>query len=411
MPTTIVESRSTRERIVQSISTNIFTGATTKSQIEQTNQLITSRSTKVWTNTPNWREVVRSGAIQPDRAFTFEEFKLKPGRVHFQSSVIGNPNKVTTVTSDSAFWYATTFGGSKIAGLDTQLRMKLLKAMRGSEFNLPVAIAESKSAIRMVTDRAMDLVEIIRDIRRGNITKIAKAAGLVNRSGPIRRFNRDFGKDASKASAGLWLEARYGWMPLMADCRNAVNTVMDAVDRPIDRVGIVKAAVRARERQDTKDTVFTGSYLCDTYRTVDDSRRGVWRWQPLPGYYPGRFGVLNPLTVAWEVVPFSFVADWFLPISDYLASFDTRFRVSHAGGTYGEKVVTNTVKAITRNSGSNPTAVGSGNAVSYHMKIVRTPMTTMPDVSLSDVQLDPNLGATQMLSAVALLRQCLSGWK
>jgi hypothetical protein len=27
---------------------------------------------------------------------------------------------------------------------------------------------------------------------------------------------------------------------------------------------------------------------------------------------------LDPLGIAWEAVPFSFVADWFLPIGDYL---------------------------------------------------------------------------------------------
>jgi hypothetical protein len=30
------------------------------------------------------------------------------------------------------------------------------------------------------------------------------------------------------------------------------------------------------------------------------------------------FGLSNPLTVAWEIIPFSFVVDWFLPIGDAL---------------------------------------------------------------------------------------------
>jgi len=30
------------------------------------------------------------------------------------------------------------------------------------------------------------------------------------------------------------------------------------------------------------------------------------------------FGLDNPLAIAWEVVPFSFVVDWFLPINRYL---------------------------------------------------------------------------------------------
>lgn len=34
-----------------------------------------------------------------------------------------------------------------------------------------------------------------------------------------------------------------------------------------------------------------------------------------------QWGVLNPATVAWDLVPFSFVANWFLPIGTWLSSF------------------------------------------------------------------------------------------
>jgi len=33
---------------------------------------------------------------------------------------------------------------------------------------------------------------------------------------------------------------------------------------------------------------------------------------------PRSLGLYDPLSVAWELVPFSFVADWFIPIGTYL---------------------------------------------------------------------------------------------
>lgn len=36
-----------------------------------------------------------------------------------------------------------------------------------------------------------------------------------------------------------------------------------------------------------------------------------------PGYM-AQLGLLNPEIVAWELLPFSFVADWFIPIGSYL---------------------------------------------------------------------------------------------
>jgi len=41
-----------------------------------------------------------------------------------------------------------------------------------------------------------------------------------------------------------------------------------------------------------------------------------------------RLGLLNPVAVLWEVVPLSFVVDWFIPIGTYLASLDAMAGVS-----------------------------------------------------------------------------------
>jgi hypothetical protein len=34
-----------------------------------------------------------------------------------------------------------------------------------------------------------------------------------------------------------------------------------------------------------------------------------------------QMGFINPAAVAWELVPFSFLVDWFLPVGDFLNSF------------------------------------------------------------------------------------------
>lgn len=406
MPVTISEQRSTRVRWTHSLQINIFTGATSSSKVSQSSTLVTKRLTKTWTVTPYWRTLLRSGAILPDRSYSQVEFELLPGLCQWVSFTNGNPNDTITTVTEPGFWFAYNNAGANIAGLDAQLRMKLLRKMRGNEFNVPVAVAEAGSAIGMVADRATDLVKILRDLRRGKIGGLLKAAGLSKASRPARAYKKEFGRNPSKAASNLWLEARYGWLPLMMDCQNAVHTVMDTVDREIDKCGTVRASVKAIAQQNTFNTAM-GAGDSDNYRTVSDSRRGVWRFKPKSGYYPARFGILNPLTVAWEVVPLSFVGDWFLPISDYLASFDTKFRVDHSGGTYGQRKQTNSVRVA-----KLPTPVGTmrsaaGNAVSRHVFTERTAMTTMPDVSLGDVQIDPKLDYKRMITAVALLRQNL----
>ena len=68
------------------------------------------------------------------------------------------------------------------------------------------------------------------------------------------------------------------------------------------------------------------------------------------------FGIANLGTIAWELVPFSFVVDWLLPVGDWIDSFDALL---------GYTSVTCSVSTIIRRtasfSGSIPkTTVGSG---------------------------------------------------
>jgi hypothetical protein len=51
------------------------------------------------------------------------------------------------------------------------------------------------------------------------------------------------------------------------------------------------------------------------------------------------FGLTNPLTVAWELVPFSFVADWFLPIGQALQDLTATSDLVWAGGFINRKYV------------------------------------------------------------------------
>jgi hypothetical protein len=42
-------------------------------------------------------------------------------------------------------------------------------------------------------------------------------------------------------------------------------------------------------------------------------------------------GITNPLLIGWELVPFSFVVDWFLPVGGWLESLDALLGYTTAG--------------------------------------------------------------------------------
>lgn len=69
-----------------------------------------------------------------------------------------------------------------------------------------------------------------------------------------------------------------------------------------------------------------------------------------------QFGLANPAVVAWELVPFSFVADWFVGVGDYLAAQTALLGLEVLdGGTSQLSVRTYT----TRVTGVNPGAWNS----------------------------------------------------
>lgn len=66
-----------------------------------------------------------------------------------------------------------------------------------------------------------------------------------------------------------------------------------------------------------------GAFLLQSLTHLDD-------FYGLLRAYCGKTGLNNPLKVAWNAIPFSFVLDWFIPVSGYLA----RFKVQGADGQW-----------------------------------------------------------------------------
>lgn len=197
---------------------------------------------------------------------------------------------------------------------------------RGHQWNAPVFIAEAGKTAEMVYNRAHHLTTLARHLLRGNFVGFARnlASELPSRkySRGIRRFNREYQKDPTKAAANAWLEYTYGWTPFMSDVRNAANVLFDVVHNEPMRVYVSVGRGNSREVIDhvNNNTTFLGYGVRTSWReTREVSSKVVWRYQIAPWSLPNQIGLDNPALVAWELVPFSFVADWFLPIGDYIS--------------------------------------------------------------------------------------------
>jgi hypothetical protein len=376
------------------------------------NQVLESFS-RSWVRTPNYQALARSGNL-PDNPYSYTEYRCSrtSGTYDTGEIVTGPGYSVQTILQ---YFPSVTAGAHPFSERIpySSLNGKLLERMRGNSWNTPVFAAEAGKTADMVIKRSLHLVHLIRSLRKGDFHSFKNGlhpdAKLSN--GVERRFKSRYGTDPSGAAGNAWLEAKYGWAPFMNDCRDAVNAVMDAIESPLGVSSHVKAKLSSESTRRTTGIVFsdTGKGF-SVYGTVvvkeEESVKALWRFRPTSLDLPARFGLTNPLTVAWELLPFSFVVDWFLPIGGYLSQLDTPLRVTHLGGTYGRKrkVHEQTFPFLSQGmSGFN----GQGTWVA----VERVPMTSIPEIRLSDLTMELKLSASRVTTSLALLQQQLSRLK
>lgn len=127
-----------------------------------------------------------------------------------------------------------------------------------------------------------------------------------------------------------WLELQYGWKPLLSDVYGAADALSK---RP---AGDWRITVKATETEKVDVTrVIPLNYADSSVCRAEGLKGAFVRIDALPQNAAtialSSLGVTNPLEVAWELVPFSFVVDWFLPVGDYLQSLDALLGYSSTG--------------------------------------------------------------------------------
>jgi hypothetical protein len=125
-------------------------------------------------------------------------------------------------------------------------------------------------------------------------------------------------KRRSSAFGSNYLEFHFGWEPLMKDIVNTWDIFMDPMR---DKYGLL---VVGRGKASAKSATGNPSILFSTFANFSwgsrVSVRARVKINNIDLYRAEQLGLLNPAVLAWELVPFSFIVDWFANVGDYLAS-------------------------------------------------------------------------------------------
>lgn len=189
------------------------------------------------------------------------------------------------------------------------------KAKQGLTIQMGANLAEAKKTLEMIALRSVQLLKMARDLKS---FKLPKHFG-VPREGAYKRFKRRNGSRGwAQVPGGWWLEYHFAWSPLLGDiftgCQMLSEPVWDLT--PITARGSERTVY---DRSHPRDWRFAEVDVTNVNAHV--SIRGNAKVTNKNLYLANRMGLINPASVAWEVVPFSFAIDWFLPVSKFLSSY------------------------------------------------------------------------------------------
>jgi len=308
-------------------------------------------------------------------------------------------------------WVSDTFAYARwnpiesvdMTSIETRLKNSALSSaidrMRSQSVSVIETVVEAKKSFNMILDHTTRIAQAIGYVKRGKFVKAASALGL-------RRVPANVKSGANLSSN--WLAYRYGWMPLYYTVYGAMENIYKIRTRHEHSVHRVNAkatdigtAIRTAASSQgyfpaTWTDTFTNkcqmSVRCElTYKISSSTRTTLSEW-----------GLTNPALVAWELLPLSFVADWFVNISDVLKRIDALEGKAFCCGTYTVKRSDTTTRSAKSVVWSADASGNIPNASATRRNFKREVFLTLPYVK---PQLSFGLSTNHIIDAAALIRQ------
>lgn len=216
--------------------------------------------------------------------------------------------------------------------------MNMMRAIGHKKASFGITLAESHKTFTMIGDKIRSLLRAYRLVRRGKVRSAAEVILLSLSPSEQRKFRSSSGFRKSKNYASAvadetfssWLSVQFGWMQLLSDIRdlnNVFKNIQELSDLP--RVSGFGFSKFEKTTTDSFTDVFslgrvsTGYFRGGTrtnYHSIKGYAKADYAIGDLDWFLLNAFGLANPAEIAWDLMPYSFVLDWFVPISNSLSA-------------------------------------------------------------------------------------------
>jgi len=359
--------------------------------------------------TPGFRTVVRNKQKLPDHPYSMT-IRNSAG----SSVTILSENTATAENGRTTYSHATAYspsgpfsylGDTNVRDAENKAMLRLSENLSSVRVNLAQVFGERRQTAGLLADTATRIVSAASALKRGRFDEFVSSLSIRSDLFTKTKYHwaRSMKTPPSKRIAGHWLEYTYGWKPLLMDVFDSIEYLGDRITQDLDHGKLVGSARSvAAQKLRFPDYNFNG------HVGVTNRVRFVAHYRIDNGglkIVAAQTGIANPALLAWELLPYSFVVDWFLPVGTYLESLTTYTGFILTGGTKSVRQKATVHKDFTRNTivGSDRTTISGA---SYHeeFRYNRTLLTSWPEYALrfkSPIGGEP---LARLATAVSLLR-------
>lgn len=178
----------------------------------------------------------------------------------------------------------------------TRCLSRLLGKYKLHDFNAAIFIGELPETVKMVSEPLIDTLRAYRYVRRGRFDKAVK---VFKTRDPLFRVDRH--------ASNAWLSLRYGWIPALSDSYEAAKAYHVLQTQEVKKSIKVRSSAKLLLTRDDEYCSVVEEYGVAVILKTD--------------FFPSiasSLGFGDPMLLAWELLPFSFVLDWAYDVGTWL---------------------------------------------------------------------------------------------
>jgi len=330
------------------------------------------------TRTPGFHdhraEIARKIFVLPYNLYLMEMTRIATTRVEYHNSW-----RSSGEYAGGSFGSAIQYTGinpfddqpeTLVQEVKNRVASKMQSQLSGVRVNLAQFFAERKQCAEMLASTATRVSQAALALKRADLRGFMQSLSL---SGTENRTLRRSWKRVERTQpkdriASHWLEYVYGWKPLLSDIYSSAELLADSANRPGKTSGYIRANASKEQVVANRPP---GTPAGIWVRRVSSHKVGVvatmrYTLQSEARSMLAQTGISNPALLAWELLPYSFVIDWFYPVGKYLESltaFDG-FDVSSGFTSILERTATTREVCFLQDPGSPYVTTFSGGVAS-----------------------------------------------